>query len=77
MDERELLELKKEIDETKQKVDQLKGERQALIKQLKEEWGCDTIEDAEKKAKKMEQEIENLSISIDEDLEDLESKLNT
>jgi len=43
MDEQDLFRLKEDVEEAKQKVSELKGERQALMKQLKEEWSCDTI----------------------------------
>ena len=50
MNEQELLELKEEIDQAKQKYSELKGRLTFLMKQLKEDQGCTTIEQAEKKS---------------------------
>ena len=76
MNERELLELKEEIDTAKEKVSELKGERQSLMKRLKEEWGCPTLEDAEKRLKEMADQVENLSTEIVEGMEELERKFD-
>lgn len=76
MNERELLQLKEEIEEAKQKVSELKGERQALMKRLKEEWDCETIEQAQSKVAEMEEQSEQLSKEIDKGLIELNEKLN-
>ena len=76
MNERELLQLKKEIDEAKQKTSELKGERQALMKQLKEEWDCETIEQAQSKITEMGEQSEKLSNEINNGLTELDKKLN-
>ena len=76
MNERELLQLKKEIDEAKQKTSELKGERQALMKQLKEEWDCETIEQAQSKITEMGEQSEKLSDEINNGLTELDKKLN-
>jgi len=74
MTEKELLELKEDIEEAKQKVSELKGERQALMKRLKEDWNCGSLEEAEKKLKEMSEQVEKLSDEITEGMEELESK---
>ena len=74
MNEKELLELKENIQEAKQKVSELKGERQALMKRLKEDWNCGSLEEAEKKLKEMSEQVEKLSEEITEGMEELESK---
>ena len=40
--ENELLQKKKQIDKVKSELSELKGEEKALIKQLKEEWNCNS-----------------------------------
>jgi len=75
MNEQDLFELKEDVEEAKQKVSELKGERQALMKQLKEEWDCDTVEQAEEKIKKMESEIGTFSEDIETGMEQLKDKL--
>jgi len=76
MKEADLLKLKQEIDQAKSSVSELKGQQTALLKQLKEEWGCSSIEEAEKKIKKMQKEIETLDASIETGLEELEEQYN-
>ena len=75
MNERELLQLKKDIEASKQKTSELKGERQALLKRLKEEWNCSTVEEAEVHLKEMEEQVSNLSTEISEEIESIEHEL--
>jgi prefoldin subunit 5 len=74
MKEQDLLKLKREIDEAKDSVNQLKGQQTALLKQLKDEFGCSSLEEAEKKIAKMKKELELLTESIENGLEELEEK---
>ena len=74
MNEQELFELKERIDTAKSKVSELKGSKKQLMKELKEQWDCSTVEAAEKKAKTMEKEIEQLNTKITEGTEELEEK---
>ena len=72
MTEQELLHLKEEIDEAKELQSKLQGQREALLQQLKEEYGCSTIKQAEKLLDSMEQDIEKMSGEIEDGLEQLE-----
>ena len=74
MKEQDLFKLKQEIEEAKTSVSELKGQQNALLKQLKEEWGCSTVEEAEKKIQIMKKDIEKLENSIAVGLEELEEK---
>lgn len=74
MTEQDLLKLKKQVDEAKTKVSELNGHKTALLKQLKEDWKCNSIEDAEKKLKSMNKEIDDLSQQIETGIEELKSK---
>ncbi len=74
MTEKELLDLKEEVEEAKTKVSELTGQKQALIKQLKEDWKCATVEEAEKKLKSMKIDIEKLEEQIEEGTKELEEK---
>jgi septal ring factor EnvC (AmiA/AmiB activator) len=76
MTEQGLLKLKQEIDQAKSSVSELKGQQTALLKQLKDDWQCSSIEEAEKKIKKMQKEIETLDASIETGLEELEESYN-
>jgi septal ring factor EnvC (AmiA/AmiB activator) len=72
MDEKRLLALKKEVDDAKSTVSEYKGHQTALMKQLKDDWQCDTIEQAEKKLATMKKDLELLT----KDIEEGEKKLN-
>jgi len=74
MNEKELLELKKEIDEAKTEISELKGTRKQLMKDLKENWDCTTLEQAEKKHEKLGEEITELSNKIEKGVEELNEK---
>lgn len=74
MTERDLLKLKEDIEEAKEKFQQLKGQKNALMQQLKEEWDCTTIKDAHKILKKLEIEVEEISNEIVKGLDELEKK---
>jgi predicted nuclease with TOPRIM domain len=76
MNEKELLELKQDIEEAKQKVSELKGEKQALMKQLKETWKCSSLEEAEKKLTELTNQRAQYSTKIETGMEELEEKLN-
>jgi len=75
-DEQELLNLKAEIEESKTKVSELTGQKNALMKQLRDDWGCKTIEEAEAKLKKMKRELDQLDTQINEQTKELEEKYN-
>jgi uncharacterized protein YukE len=74
MNEEQLLELKKEIDEAKTEISELKGTRKQLMKDLQENWDCKTLEEAEKKHKKLGEEITALSDKINIGVTELNEK---
>lgn len=74
MTESDLLKLKQQVDAAKQEVSELKGHQSALMKQLKDDWKCESVEDAEKKLKSIKQEIECLDESITKGIEEIEEK---
>jgi len=74
MDEKQLLKLKEQIDEAKTAVSELRGHQTALLKQLKDDWGCKTVEEAQTKLKKMESEVSTLNDQITDGLKQLEEK---
>ena len=69
--ENELLKLKSDIDKAKITVSELTGHQQALLNQLKE-WNCNTVEEAEKKLKEMEEFMANLDSKIAEGVKKIE-----
>ena len=74
MTERQLLELKEEIEEAKQSVSELNGQKTALLKQLKDTFKCGSIEEAQAKSQQMKKDIDKLQLQIDEGSKDLEEK---
>ena len=74
MTEDDLLKLKKKVETAKNTVSELKGQKTALMNQLKTDWGCSTIEAGEKKLKGLIKEVETLSQQIDENIEELQTK---
>lgn len=74
MNEKDLLRLKEEIDEAKELHSKLQGQREALLQQLKDEYNCTSIKQAEKMLDKMEADIETLSKEIEEELAELEKE---
>ena len=74
MTARELLELKDNIAKAKNTTAELKGQQNALMKQLKEEWKCDSLEDAEKLLEKMDAEIKSFEDNIEKLMKTLEEK---
>lgn len=73
--EQDLLDLKQEIDESKNEVTRLEGRKQHLMEQLSKDWGCKTIAEADKKIKQLGKDIEDLNQKIKTGFDELEQKL--
>jgi DNA-binding FrmR family transcriptional regulator len=76
MTEKDLLELKEKIKEANEKFLQLKGQREALLQQLKEDWECTTIKQAQTKIDDIEKELTKINSEILEGIKNLENDLN-
>jgi hypothetical protein len=74
MNENDLMQLKRKVDEAKTNLNVLKGQQVALMKQLKDNWECTTIKEAEKKLMGMDTELTKISSQIKKGLIELESK---
>jgi chromosome segregation ATPase len=70
----ELLDLKDEIEKAKQDLSEFKGQQKALMTQLKSEWGCISIEQAEKKLSDMDDELALLDSQIEKGIKEIEEK---
>ena len=73
MTEKDLLAKKKEIEKTKESLAQLKGQEKVLVKQLKENWNCDTLQDAKKLIQELETNVKSLNEQIEDKLKQLEN----
>ena len=74
MTEQDLLNLKKEINDAKAEVAGLNGQLTALMKQLKDDWGCTTLDQADKKIAQMEEEITKVQKQLQEGIAELQEK---
>jgi predicted nuclease with TOPRIM domain len=74
MNENQLLQLKKDVEAAKQTVSELTGQKTALINQLKTDWKCNSVEEAEDKLKEMETEISFIDKKIEKGVKELEEK---
>lgn len=70
-----LLQLKEEIDRAQTDLNKLEGRRQALMEQLKKEFNCSTIEEAETLLEEKQTRIKSLKKKFDEGLMELNEKL--
>jgi chaperonin cofactor prefoldin len=71
-----LISLKNKIERAKTTVAELTGQQKSQMNQLKETFGCDTIEDAETKLETMKKSISKLDNQIEQGLEKLEEMYN-
>lgn len=74
--EKQLTELKEEIDEAKTTVSTLTGQITAITNQLKIDFGCSTLEEAKLKIKQIEKKKDSLSLKIEKASNELEELLN-
>lgn len=74
MNEKQLLELKEQIDTAKDEVKELEGRKKYLLQQLKEDWGCKTLDEAEEKLDDLKEEVQTIKDKIDEGTNKLEEK---
>lgn len=76
VDEEKLLELKQKMDTARTAVAELTGQRKSMMNQLKDTWGCKTLEEADKKLEKMTKEIKELDEEIKKRSAEIEEKYN-
>lgn len=76
MTRQELLNLKANIEEAKIKASELTGRKTQLLKQLKNDWNCADIDQAEDKLQQLEQQIEKLNKQFNEGTAKVEEEIN-
>lgn len=76
MTEKELLELKEEIDSAKTQLAELSGQEKYLRERLKKEWGCSSIKEAEKKLGDLSVEVDALETKYTELSAQIREKYN-
>jgi len=70
----ELLDMQEEVAEAKNTVAELVGQDKALMKQLKDDWDCGSIEVAEKKLTTLEKANATLQKEKEAAIEEVEEK---
>lgn len=66
--------LKQEAEELQRQADRAHGALDGVMKQLKEEFDCDTLEEAEERQKELQKEAKKAEKTFNEALEDFEDK---
>ncbi|MFW5701040.1 MAG: hypothetical protein ACOCWM_05060 [Cyclobacteriaceae bacterium] len=74
MTEQELLDLKEEINEAKQKRDKLEGRLEQLTETLKTKFKVNDVKSADKMKEEMKTEIDKLDEQIEKRTKELEEK---
>lgn len=72
--EEKLLKWKHELEEHKVEKSRLEGQRTELLRRLKNEFGCDSIEVARKRLASMQTSLDKLNIQLEKGVEEYEEK---
>jgi hypothetical protein len=73
-DLKDLLTLKRKVEDLKREADKASGAFEQNMKRLKDEHGCDTLEEAEKLLKKKKREAEEAGTSFETSLAEFNKK---
>jgi len=73
-DAQRLLRLAQKRDELRREADRAEGARLQLLARLKQEFGCDSLDGAEKLLAKMQKEKQRLEAQLTKKLDEMESK---
>jgi hypothetical protein len=76
MSEEQLLKLKKDVETAKTTSSQLTGQKTAILKQLKDDWQCESIEEAETKLQGFADDITAVDKKILDGVTELKTKYN-
>ena len=74
MDEKSLLKLKKQIEDSKRVISELTGKQNYLMNELMVNWECDSIDAADELLDTMQDTLTDLNAKIKEMLIQLEEK---
>lgn len=74
MNKDKLLELRDQIDQAKEQINQLEGRKKYLMQQLSDQWGCQTVKEAKKKLENLESEVVDLDSKIKQGIQSLEEE---
>jgi len=68
------MELKKKVEQAQQKADKAEGALEQVMKRLKEEFGCATLELAKRKLKLLQKQEQKAKTDFEEAVETFEEK---
>ena len=71
LSEKELLGLKKRIEDGKAKIAELKGKKDYMLKELADKWGCNTLEEAEQALTKIQGNLDTISDKLESLLDEI------
>lgn len=71
MTEKDLLDQKEELNELKGQLNELKGQQKLYSKQLKDEYECNTLEEAQERLTGLKTDLEKLDKTIEEKTDNL------
>ena len=69
-----IVELKADIDSAKAEISKLEGRKEALMAELKKDWKCTTLKQADDKTKSMGGDLEKIRKQKEEGIVKLEEK---
>jgi tetrahydromethanopterin S-methyltransferase subunit G len=69
--EQELLDLKKKVDNARSEEERHAGQQTQILRQLKDDYDCDSVEEAEKKLNRLKKQVENLDEELEEGVKQL------
>lgn len=74
MTEKQLLTIRKQIEEGKQALNQLKGKKEHLMETLQQTFGCSTLEEAASKLKAMRASLKTIEAQLEQGCAELGEK---
>jgi len=72
-----LLRMKEELEQKKSQRSELQGELNSVMKQLQEEFGVGTLEQAEERLEKEKQELQEMETAVQEQVEEIEEMMES
>lgn len=76
MKQKDLLDLKQQIDVAKTRVANLKGKKEGIMESLKANYDCSTIKEAEDLSERLLQEATDLETEIEDKLSSIRAKFD-
>lgn len=69
-----LLQMKSRITQRQGELDKAQGAQETNLKRLKDEFGCDTMDEAETQLNELDQEVKDLEIEVEQSFKAMEEE---